>query len=193
MAASCVFDHDSGFLETGDGWSIVTSASGLSNGRILCLRSRQQLHGNGERLVGCDVCLGPLERPHPASSITTAASWKRRMVGRFPKTASGFSKGRILCLRSRQRLHGNGRWLAGFGNLPGASRMAASCVFDYNSSFMETGDGWLASEFCLGPLERSDPASSITTAANSNLRRAKTVDWFHKYCRAIHRLSMASP
>lgn len=58
--------------------------------------------------------------------------------------------------------------------------MAASCVFDYNSSFMKTGDGWLASEFCRGPLERSDPASSITIAANSNLRRAKTVDRFHK-------------
>jgi hypothetical protein len=35
------------------------------------------------------------------SAITTATSWKRESVGRFPKSASALSEGRILCLRLR--------------------------------------------------------------------------------------------
>ncbi|ELR01926.1 hypothetical protein GMDG_05104 [Pseudogymnoascus destructans 20631-21] len=72
-AASCVFDHDDGFTETEDGW------------------------------LASEICLRPFERPDPASSIITKASWKRGMVGRFPKSASGLSNGRILYLRLRQR------------------------------------------------------------------------------------------
>ena len=84
MAASCVFDHDSGFLETRNCWSIS------------------------------EVCLGPSKRPHPLSGIMTTASWKRGMVGWLQKSAWGLSNGCILCMRSRQWLPGNAKLLVEF-------------------------------------------------------------------------------
>jgi hypothetical protein len=68
--------------------------------------SRRRLHENRGWLVNCDICLGPLERPHHLAAITTAETgcgWS------IVISASGLSNGRILCLRSRRRLHGNGR------------------------------------------------------------------------------------
>ena len=58
----------------------------------------------GDGWLDTEICLGPLEWLHPVSSIIPAALWKQEMVGWLQNSASGLSKGRILRLRSRQRL-----------------------------------------------------------------------------------------
>ncbi|KFY66711.1 hypothetical protein V496_01940 [Pseudogymnoascus sp. VKM F-4515 (FW-2607)] len=121
MAASCVCDHDSGFLETRNGWS------------------------------SSEICLRPSKWLHPVET---------GMAGRFPKSAWGLLKGRILCLRSRQRLRQNG----GFG--------AFTCT-DADDIFRALD------AICINLISEGEDVE-----AREAIRVFEGVPWYYKYIAA---------
>lgn len=80
-AAPCVFNYIQLPVSKGFLVHFLNLCWGLSKGRILCFRSRHQLHGNAKRLVDCDVCLELSNGRILLSSITPATSWKREVIG----------------------------------------------------------------------------------------------------------------